>query len=101
VSVSELLAIVLELSCNIALPWWVVRYDERRLAPQMLARTWNEASFRCAVVVFGPLALLVHFVRSRRSFAGLLLGAGLMAATAVLSSLVAHAAAALLRLLVT
>ena len=74
----------LQLALGILLPWWVVRRDQRRLTPEQLQRTWNEASFRSAIVAFGPLCLPVHFTKARGSFRGLLLGllwmAGVIAA---------------------
>lgn len=53
----------LQFVLNIALPWWIVRLSEGRLSPQAASRAWNDASFRSAVVVFGPLCLPVHFAR--------------------------------------
>lgn len=70
----DVVAVVLQLALGIALPAWLLRVDEHRLSPRMLARAWPKASFWSAVVAFGPLCLPVHFVRTRRSVTGLLLG---------------------------
>jgi hypothetical protein len=74
----NVLSFVLQLGLGILLPFWVVRRDERRLPPVQLDRTWNEPSFWAAIVTFGPLCIPVHFVKSRRSLLGLLLGVAWM-----------------------
>lgn len=69
---------VLELSVQIvlgiAVPIWIIRRDIDRLGAPLLGRCWNDASLLSAAVGFGPLAVIVHFIRSRRSFLGVLLG---------------------------
>jgi hypothetical protein len=70
----DVFEVVLAMLMNIAFPAWVVRWDERRLPALALSRAWNPASFWIAVVAFGPLCLPVHFVRTRRSIWGFLLG---------------------------
>jgi hypothetical protein len=70
----------LQVALSIAAPWAIIHSDMRRLCPERLRRCWNEASFWSAIVVFGPLSLPVHFIRSRRSLWGLLLGVVWMAA---------------------
>ena len=82
---SEVLVIALSFALNAALPYAIVKRDLARLTPERLSRAWNEASFLSAVVVFGPLCVPVHFVKTRRSWAGLALGLGL-AAGAILSA---------------
>lgn len=83
---------VLELSLSIALsigvPAWILRRDLRGLTGERLARAWNDASLWSAVVAFGPLSLLVHFARTRRSWQGALLGLFWMAAALFASWLV-------------
>lgn len=59
----SLLQFLVQFVLNIALPWWIVRTSMRLLPEPARERAWNEASFRSAVVVFGPLALPVHFAR--------------------------------------
>jgi hypothetical protein len=66
--------LVLQIALGVALTAWVVRRDMRRLPPELFARSWNEASFWSAVVAFHPLSILVHFVRTRRSVWGVVLG---------------------------
>ena len=65
---------VMQSALSVALTAWLVRFDERRLPPQMLERAWNNATFWMAVVVFGPLCLPVHFGKTRRSVMGVLSG---------------------------
>ncbi|MCA9641029.1 MAG: hypothetical protein H6718_29155 [Polyangiaceae bacterium] len=59
----SLLQFLVQLVLNIALPWWIVRVSLRALPEPARDRAWNEASFRSAVVVFGPLSLPVHFAK--------------------------------------
>ena len=76
----QVLAFSLQLIAGIALTWWVLRRDMARLSPQELARSWNSASFWCAIVAFSYLCIPVHFAKSRRSLLGLLVGIAWMAA---------------------
>ncbi|HEX2669432.1 MAG TPA: hypothetical protein VHM25_01105 [Polyangiaceae bacterium] len=87
----EALIVALSLIMNALLPYWIVRFDLRRLSAERLARAWTDASFLSAVVAFGPLSLPIHFAKTRRSLAGFGLGVGL----AVLSFAVQGVAAAL------
>jgi len=75
--VSEVLVVALSLALNALLPYLIVRRDLRGLSEERLARAWTEASFLSAVVAFGPLALPVHFAKTRRSLSGFGLGVGL------------------------
>jgi lipopolysaccharide export LptBFGC system permease protein LptF len=74
----EVALVVVQLALQIALPWWIVRSDMKRLDARALARTWNDASFWSAVVAFGALSIPVHFLKSRRSLRGFVLGLGWM-----------------------
>lgn len=65
----------LSLVLGILVPAVIVRLDLRRLHGEFLARSWPDASLWSAVVVFGPFCLPVHFIRTRRSWWGLVLGA--------------------------
>src|SRR5947208_2433576 len=87
---AEMLVVALSFTLNAALPYFIVKRDLLRLSGERLSRAWNEASFLSAVIAFGPLAILVHFVKTRRSWAGLALGLGL-AAGAVLCAGLAEA----------
>lgn len=71
---AEVLLVVIQMGLGIALPWWVVRRDMRRLPSKQLARTWNDASLWSALVAFGPLCVPVHFIKARRNAWGALLG---------------------------
>jgi hypothetical protein len=83
--------LVVQLPLQIMLTAWVVRRDMWRTPPAQLVRAWNDASFWSAVVVFGPLCIPVHFVRTRRSFAGLVVGIAWMVAVMVALWLVGEA----------
>jgi hypothetical protein len=91
----EILVFAVSLVANAAIPYAIVKYDLERLSPERLSRAWNDASFLSAVVLFGPLSVLVHFARTRRSLAGWALGLGL-AAGAILCGAVAQGALSLL-----
>jgi hypothetical protein len=85
---SEVLLLVLSVVLNAALPYFIVRYDLKRLSPERLARAWPDASVLSAVYVFGPLCLPVHFTKTRRSWLGLSLGLGLCALTLFAQALI-------------
>jgi len=90
--VFEALIVTVSLIMNALLPYWIVRFDLRRLSGERLARAWTDASFLSAVIAFGPISLPIHFAKTRRSLAGFGLGVGL----AVLSFAAQGLAAALL-----
>lgn len=71
---AEALLFSLELALGIVVPYLIVRRDLRRLDPEREGRAWTEASMWSAIVLFGPLSLPFHFVKTRRSFRGFLLG---------------------------
>jgi hypothetical protein len=71
---AEIVSLVASWVVSTALVFWIVRRDEARLSPAMLARAWPTASRRVAIVYFGVLCLPVHFARTRRSLEGLVLG---------------------------
>jgi hypothetical protein len=73
--VSEVLLYTLSFALGIAVPALIVRSDLARLEGEALARAWPDASLWSAVVVFGPLCVPIHFVRTRRSWSGLGLAA--------------------------
>ena len=87
----EVLQLSLQIALSVALPALVIRKDMARLTPLRLSRAWNDASLWSAVVGFGPLSLIVHFTRTRRSLVGLLLGLGFAAGSLLVSALVANA----------
>lgn len=85
---SEILVVASSLILNALLPYLIVRRDLRGLSGEQLARAWTDASFLSAVVAFGPLALPVHFTKTRRSLWGFGLGVGLTVLTLAAQALV-------------
>ena len=88
---AEIALFCVQLALGIVLPWLIVRRDLARLDRERLGRAWNEASFWCAIVVFGPLSLPFHFVKTRRSVLGILLGITWMAVSIAAIGLIASA----------
>jgi hypothetical protein len=68
--VGEVLLFTLSVALGILVPATIVRRDLRGLHGEVLARAWPDASLWAAVVVFGPLCLPIHFIRTRRSWLG-------------------------------
>ena len=85
---AEAFVVVVSLVLNALLPYAIVKWDLARLPEALLARAWTDASFLSAVLVFGPLALPVHFTKTRRSLTGLGLGLSLCAVSVALESLI-------------
>lgn len=73
--VGQVLLFTLSFVLGIAVPEAIVRHDLHGLRGEPLERAWPDASVWSAVVVFGPLCLPVHFIKTRRSWLGALLGA--------------------------
>lgn len=92
----DVLLLCLDLALGILVPWWIVRRDLRKLDEVRLGRAWNEASFWSAIVLFGPLSLPFHFVKTRRTLLGLLLGLAWTVAAFFSIGLVASVAGLLL-----
>ncbi|MFO0678911.1 MAG: hypothetical protein U0169_20455 [Polyangiaceae bacterium] len=69
----------------------VVRRDVARLDEDARARAWPESSIRAATFGFGPFAVVLHFVRTRRSMEGLVLGIVWMLALVGTSALLSAA----------
>jgi hypothetical protein len=86
--VSAVLALTLQIVLGIALPAAVIRRDLAQLSAERLALAWNDASLWSAVVTFGPLSMIVHFARTRRSLPGFALGVGWALVGIVASALV-------------
>jgi hypothetical protein len=72
--VAEVLLYALSFALGIAVPATIVRRDVAKLSGERLARAWPDAGLWSAVVVFGPICVPVHFIRTRRSWTGLGLG---------------------------
>jgi hypothetical protein len=85
--VGELLLFTLSFALGIFVPQAIVRRDLSRLSGDRLARSWPDASLWSAVVVFGPLCVPVHFIRTRRGWLGLGLGAFWLVAALALVAL--------------
>jgi hypothetical protein len=73
---SEVLLLALSFVLNNVLPYFIVRYDLKRLSEERLARAWPDVTVLSAAYYFGPLCLPVHFARTRRSWLGFGLGLG-------------------------
>lgn len=71
---TEVVELVLSAALQIYISYWVIRRDERQLSGVAWDRGFPAATFWSAVVVFGPLSIPIHFIRTRRSWAGLGLG---------------------------
>jgi uncharacterized membrane-anchored protein len=84
----EILAFLGSTLLQIGLTFWLIRRDERRLSIVQLARSFPETTFWIAIVGFGPLALPIHFVRTRRNLLGFAQGIAWLAVTLALSFLV-------------
>ena len=81
----EVAAVAVQMLLGALGPWWIVRWDERRLDAVRLSRAWPPSTRLSAAVAFGPLCLPVHFWRTRRSWWGVVLGLGLAIALTALS----------------
>jgi len=79
----DALVMVLEFVAAIAVSGLVVTRDVKRLEPRLLARAWPPTSIWSAVALLGPFCIPLHFLRTRRSLLGLLLGVAWLAAAAL------------------
>jgi hypothetical protein len=77
----EVVEIVTYAALTTWLFWVLLKADEHHLPPEQLARAWTTTSklavIGCALLGVGfffHLGVVVHFVRTRRSARGLLLG---------------------------
>lgn len=52
----------------------VIKRDEKKLSEEMLLRAYPPATLGSSVFLFQQLAVLVHFIRTRRSVRGFFLG---------------------------
>lgn len=84
----EILDVALQMLTGALGTWLVVRWDESRLDPERLERAWPASTRLAAAVAFGPLAVPVHFWRTRRSVLGTLLGFAWTAALMTLSVII-------------
>jgi hypothetical protein len=72
----DVLLFSLQLVLGVLLPAAVVRRDIRRLPPAERACAWPDPSVWVAVALVSVFAVPLHFIRTRRTFLGLLLGFG-------------------------
>ena len=82
--VGEVLLYAWSIALNLAVPAGVVWQDLLDLRGEQLARSWPDASVWSAVATLGPFAVLLHFIRTRRSWPGVLLGLLWLACTLLL-----------------
>jgi hypothetical protein len=102
----ELLLLLTSWALLPILSWAALVIDERRLSSAQLARAWPPATRSLAVLWFGPLAVVLHFARTRGSFGelvevgrkalGFALGLGVAALLVAIATVVLEALAALL-----
>ena len=67
------------MGCYTSLSVWFIDRDMRKLSPERLERAWSPVQFAAAIfgmmqLGFPQIAIVTHFVRTRRSLWGLLLG---------------------------
>jgi hypothetical protein len=70
---SELLLYLVAFALNTLAPIVLVRRDVARLHGEQLARSWPDSSLWSAALMFGPLCIPIHYLRTRRSLLGVLL----------------------------
>ena len=90
----DVISVAIQIALGIAVPVWVIRRDLRGLSAERLSRAWLDSTVWSAVVAFGPLALIVYFTRTRRSFLGFGLGLLWAAATLALGGMLGWLSAA-------
>jgi hypothetical protein len=87
----EALVLLVSFFASIGVTAWILKYDIARLSPPERDRAWPVASLWAAVAWFSPLCLVIHFVRTRRSWLGVALGIGWLAAAIVAIEAMAQA----------
>jgi len=93
--VGKVLLFALSVALSIAVPAAIVRRDLARLSGERLARSWPDSSMWSAVVVFGPISVPIHFIRTRRNLLGLGLALFWLICSVLLIALPIEALAAL------
>ena len=91
----KVLLFALSVALSIAVPAAIVRRDLARLSGERLARSWPDSSMWSAVVVFGPISVPIHFIRTRRNLLGLGLALFWLICSVLLIALPIEALAAL------
>jgi hypothetical protein len=96
----DVIEFVVALVVKIALGLFILRWDEKRLArtkPEWLERAWPPASRLSAIVVFQEIGVFWHFVRTRWSARGVLVGLAVTAAYLTAATVVLEGVDMLLR----
>ncbi|HEY2370415.1 MAG TPA: hypothetical protein VGH87_28660 [Polyangiaceae bacterium] len=73
-SIVEVVAILVSAAVSWTVSAWIIKRDEKKLDDAMLARAYAPATLIASVFLFQQIAVLVHFIRTRRSFKGFFLG---------------------------
>jgi hypothetical protein len=77
-TVAESIAEVSALVVTAAVTWttcaWIIKRDEKRLSEEMRERAYAPATLVASVFWFQQVAVLVHFIRTRRSIKGFFIG---------------------------
>jgi protein-S-isoprenylcysteine O-methyltransferase Ste14 len=73
---AEFIDYVLSMFATLGLTYAILRFDEARLSEEQLERAWPPSSRNAAVLAFSPICLIVHFIKTRWSLIGVLLGLG-------------------------
>jgi hypothetical protein len=89
-SIVEVVAILVSAAVAWTVSAWIIKRDEKRLDAAMLARAYPPATLIASVFLFQQIAVLVHFIRTRRSLRGFFLGLG-WAVVAFIPSIVVDA----------
>lgn len=88
----EALVLLVSLFASIGVTAFILYFDIGRLGPREQARAWPVSSLWAAVGWFSPLCLVIHFIRTRRSLRGVLLGLGWLVGAIVAIEALARAA---------
>jgi hypothetical protein len=89
-SIVEVVAILVSAAVAWTASTWIIKRDEKKLDAAMLARAYPPATLIASVFLFQQIAVLVHFIRTRRSLRGFFLGLG-WAVVALIPSIVVDA----------
>lgn len=68
---AKVLLFALSMALGIAAPAVILRRDLGQLTGEQLARAWPDSTLWLAIVVFGPISVPIHFIRTRRSWLGI------------------------------
>ena len=91
--ISELVELVVSWGASMGVLTALYVLDERWMSEEQRERAWPTSTRRIAIVVFGVLAVPIHFVKTRGWIRGLALGVGAMLAAGALVDVAAWAVA--------